>query len=102
MHRPPQPFARPGYRVVHNAVQRRHHQVHGHQRVVVRDQNAGVLHQFAIGHPIAEGGVFDDNDQLRDQRRDDVADGLRKDDGEEHLRFGHAQAVRGVGLAGVL
>ncbi|RYZ32661.1 MAG: hypothetical protein EOP49_37200, partial [Sphingobacteriales bacterium] len=67
---------------------------HGHQRVVVGNQHPGVLHQFAVGHDVAKGGVLHHNDQLRHQRRNDVAKGLRKDDDEENLNQRYYEQIK--------
>ena len=77
----------------------RYNEVHGYQRVVVGDEHLGVLHEFTVGDDVAEGGVLDHDDQLRDQCRNNVAKGLREDDEEKNLSLSHPQTSRSIGLA---
>ena len=67
--------------------------------MVIGDEHLGVLHEFTISDDVAEGGVLDHDDELRDQCRDDVAKGLGENDGEENLGLGQSQASRCIGLA---
>lgn len=52
------------------------------------------LHELAVSDNVTKGGVLDHDDQLRDQRRNNVAKGLRKDDEEENLGFGRTHDKR--------
>ena len=77
----------------------RDHQVDRHEGVVVGNEHAGILHEVGVAHHIGDGGVFDYDHKLRNQRRNDKPNSLRQDDFKGDFSFGETERLGGLDLA---
>lgn len=62
-----------------------------HEGVVVGNEHAGVLHEVGVAHHVGDGGVFDYDHELRNQRRNDKANRLRQHDFKGDFSLGETE-----------
>ena len=86
-------------RDVDEDVDDRDNQVDRHEGVVVGNEHAGILHEVGVAHHIGDGGVFDYDHKLRNQRRNDKPNSLRQYDFKGDFSLGETECLGGFDLA---